>query len=155
MLQNLPIGEAGTYAMTVTGLGETTGQFIGRLLLNANVEFETHGGDSNDSMATAQDIEPAMLPLGAGSAERAAVVGYLGGNTFPGEYWRDFEVNVAAGDVLDVATSTPIVGPKASSVRAGSKAFAPSWACSAWRTASPCSRGSGGFPQDSVDKFFP
>jgi hypothetical protein len=86
VLRNLPIVEAGTYTMGVTGIGETTGQFfIGRLLLNADVENEAHGGSSNDDLATAQDIEPAMLPLGDDSAERGAV---LGSNVGSDDWYR-------------------------------------------------------------------
>ncbi|MCH8043377.1 MAG: tandem-95 repeat protein, partial [Planctomycetes bacterium] len=75
VLTNVPVTATDTYTMTVTGLGGTTGQFIGRVLLNADVEIEAHGGAANDDPASAQDLEPAILPLGDGSAQRGAIVG--------------------------------------------------------------------------------
>ncbi|MEX0936210.1 MAG: DNRLRE domain-containing protein, partial [Pirellulales bacterium] len=43
--------------------------------MNTAVEAESVGGASNDSSATAQDLDPSFAAIGSGSAQRAAVLG--------------------------------------------------------------------------------
>ena len=52
-----------TYTVTVSGAGRTTGAYTIRIILNAAVENESHGGASNDTRATAQNLGPSFLPL--------------------------------------------------------------------------------------------
>jgi len=57
----------------------STGGFTIRLLLNAAIEAEHHVGPANDVPAAAEDINSSFIDLGAPGAERAAVVGQVGG----------------------------------------------------------------------------
>ncbi|MDB5357482.1 MAG: hypothetical protein JWN24_3935, partial [Phycisphaerales bacterium] len=67
---------AGTYTITVTGAGGSTGPYSITATLNAALEAEYHGGPSNNTLATAQNIDSSFIPLGAGSgATRGAVLG--------------------------------------------------------------------------------
>jgi hypothetical protein len=70
----------GTYTILVSGAAGTTGGYTVQVYLNGAVEAEEHGGPRNDTLATAQDLEPAFLPLTT-SADRAAVVGTTDGST--------------------------------------------------------------------------
>ncbi len=75
VLQTIPVTTAGTYTITISGMG-TTGDFDVRAILNAAVENETHDGPANDTRATAQDVDASFLTL-TGDAERGAVLGSL------------------------------------------------------------------------------
>ena len=77
LLQTVAITTPGTYTVTVGGAGGTAGSFTLELTLNAAVEAENHGGASNDSRATAQDITNSFLSLGESVATRGAVSGSL------------------------------------------------------------------------------
>lgn len=74
VLQSVPIPTSGQYRIVVRGLQETTGGFTGRLILNAAVEQEEHGGPGNDSYETAEDLAPYVVHLADG-IDRWAVVG--------------------------------------------------------------------------------
>src|SRR5262249_14561235 len=80
VLQTVPVSLGGTYTILVSGAAGTTGGYTVQVYLNAAVEAEEHGGPRNDTLATAQDLEPAFLPLTT-SADRAAVVGTTDGST--------------------------------------------------------------------------
>jgi len=73
LLQTLPVSTSGTYTITVSGSGGTTGSYTLQADLNAALEAEAHDGTTNDTWATAQDLDAAMLTVGAG--QRAAVLG--------------------------------------------------------------------------------
>src|SRR5215831_3626876 len=81
VLQTAPAGKAGTYTVTIQGANATTGGFEARLILNAALESEAHGGSSDDTLATAQDLSPTAVPL-TGVADRLAVLGNLGGGDY-------------------------------------------------------------------------
>ena len=74
-----------TYLVRVGGVGGSTGSYQVQLVLNAAVEEEAHGGASNDTLSTAQDLDPAFLPLlgsvvdvdSAPHPQRAAVLGKM------------------------------------------------------------------------------
>lgn len=85
-------GTAKTYWIVVAGANGTTGSYSVQMVLNAALEGESHGGASNDTLATAQDLEPSFVDLhratnannsGAQPA-RAAVLGTL--EAAPGTY---------------------------------------------------------------------
>ncbi|MCH8923500.1 MAG: pre-peptidase C-terminal domain-containing protein, partial [Planctomycetes bacterium] len=76
LLQTLPLAEAGTYTISVSGVDDSVGGFNGRVLLNAAIEAETLGGATNDDPGTAQSLAGSFIPL-VGTAERGAVVGSL------------------------------------------------------------------------------
>ena len=63
------------YVVTVTGLAGTNGSYSLGIVINAASEDEAHDGVSNDSIASAQNIDGSFLLL-TGTAERGAVVGY-------------------------------------------------------------------------------
>jgi PKD repeat protein len=86
VLQAAPAATLGTYTITV---GATAGADSYTLLvyLNAQVETEAVGGATNNTRATAQNLDPAFRTLQTGSAaDRAAVRGQL--------------VNTPAGNLL-------------------------------------------------------
>lgn len=77
LLNTLPAATAGTYTVIVSGAGGTTGGYSVQLTLNAALEREgLLGGESNNTLATAQNINGAFITL-AGTASRAAVLGAL------------------------------------------------------------------------------
>lgn len=79
VIQTVPINVAlaGLYTITIGGVGNTTGGYTAQLILNAAAEHETGTAGTNNSRATAQDINGSFLNLGAlgGAASRGAVVG--------------------------------------------------------------------------------
>src|SRR5262249_32036151 len=80
VLQTVPIGEDGTFPITVGGANGTTGDYTIQVFLNTAPQGAVHGGPPDGTTATAQDIEPSSvgLPKGAG---RGAVLGtFQGGN---------------------------------------------------------------------------
>jgi hypothetical protein len=74
VLQTIRITTAGTYTITISGANSTTGNFTAQLTLNAALENDEHGLGSNDTLATAQSLDSALIRLGYG-ASRAAVLG--------------------------------------------------------------------------------
>jgi sugar lactone lactonase YvrE len=76
VLNGIHIGTSGTYQIAVTSAaGGTAGLYNLQVMLNAAVDSEAHGGPSNDTTATAQNLTGSFLNLGAGS--RGAVIGTL------------------------------------------------------------------------------
>jgi hypothetical protein len=73
VLQTVPTA-ADTYSIVVSGAAGTTGLFSLDVTLNAALESESHNGPSNDTLATAQDINASFVPLLKG-ATRGAVLG--------------------------------------------------------------------------------
>jgi hypothetical protein len=70
-----PIGTAsgGLYTIAIRGVMGTTGSYSLQAVVNAAVETEAHGGPSNDTTATAQNIDSSFVNLG-GSIARGAVI---------------------------------------------------------------------------------
>jgi hypothetical protein len=61
----------GTYTITVSGLNSTTGNYTLTPLLNAAVESEQFGGPTDNTTATAQDLNGA-INLGGVSRRRCS-----------------------------------------------------------------------------------
>ncbi|MCK4602312.1 MAG: pre-peptidase C-terminal domain-containing protein, partial [Phycisphaerae bacterium] len=101
VIQTIPVGLAGTYTITVSGVGGTTGTYDLQAVLNAAAEGEAHDGPANDVLASAEDIEGSFIALDGG-AERGAVVGELA--TGGDEDWHSFVL--AAGDVITLAVTS-------------------------------------------------
>ncbi|TVS19950.1 MAG: hypothetical protein EA424_06450, partial [Planctomycetaceae bacterium] len=82
VLQTAPAADAGTYRVLIGGVDSSTGGYTARLILNAAVELEEHGGARNDDLDSAQDLSGSLIDLGGG-IQRAAVLGqaqqYAGG----------------------------------------------------------------------------
>jgi uncharacterized delta-60 repeat protein len=95
VLRNLSIAVAGNYTIVVRGVSGSAGAYTVRALLNSDVESENHDGPTNGTIATAQSIEGAMLPL-AGSAARASVLGRLMSSSDVDWY----SLSLAAGQTL-------------------------------------------------------
>lgn len=79
VLQTIADVGAGTYTATVRGDTGTTGTYSVRLLVNAAIEEESHGGASNDTRPAAQDIGGSFIDLDFGTAQRGSVVGTADG----------------------------------------------------------------------------
>lgn len=73
LLQTIAAAEPGEYRIRVSGLADTAGAYSLRLTLNAAVEAEYHGGVSNHTIATAQNIDASFIDLGAGMQRGAAI----------------------------------------------------------------------------------
>ena len=71
VIQTVPATTAGTYTFFVQGTAFTTGTYTLTITLNAALEVESHGGGSNDSQGTAQDLNSALGDH-AGAARLAA-----------------------------------------------------------------------------------
>ena len=89
---------AGTYEIQVSA-ASGVGDYTLRLLLNAAVETEKHDGATNDTSATAQDIDPSAVQLGFGSSERLAVIGQLP-TSGSGEDWYSFTSSTSGSNTL-------------------------------------------------------
>jgi outer membrane protein assembly factor BamB len=77
VLQVVETIAAGTYTITIGGANGTTGTYTARVIVNAAVEEENHDGPSNDTSASAQDLNASFITLGGGLAQRGAVLGTL------------------------------------------------------------------------------
>ncbi|MDV6032055.1 MAG: hypothetical protein F9B45_18575 [Phycisphaera sp. RhM] len=77
ILQTVPVETAGSYTINFRAVGNTVGQFEANAVLNASVEIEADGGNQNDTLATAQDIDTSLVEL-TPLAERGAVLGQGG-----------------------------------------------------------------------------
>jgi sugar lactone lactonase YvrE len=76
LLQTEPVLTAGTYKIVVTGVNNTAGLFSIQATLNAALEASLHGGPSNGTIGTAQDLSGSFVTLG-GAATRGAVLGSI------------------------------------------------------------------------------
>jgi Zn-dependent metalloprotease len=77
VIQPILVPVTGTYTVRVTGAASTVGAYTVQALLNAAPEAEQYGGATNDTQATAQDLDGSLVALGAGGASRGAAVGQL------------------------------------------------------------------------------
>ena len=77
LIQAVPATAGGVYTITVGGASGTSGFFSLQTTLNAAVEQETYGGGSNDTIATAQNLDPTFTPL-LKTADRGAVLSGCG-----------------------------------------------------------------------------
>ncbi len=105
LLQTLPVAIAGTYTVTVSGSGGTTGGYDLRTLLNAAAEEESYGGPANDTFATAQNLDASDVGLGFAAADRLAAVGKLPSSAGTAIESDDFE-----SGALDAQWSTSSTG---------------------------------------------
>ncbi|HVT88475.1 MAG TPA: M36 family metallopeptidase [Tepidisphaeraceae bacterium] len=75
VVQTVPIQISGIYTITVSSADLTSGAYAVQIELNAAVESEEHGGSTNNTPATAQNLDPSALNVGNG-ASIASVIGY-------------------------------------------------------------------------------
>ena len=76
VLQTVGVTTAGLYTIEV-GSASGTGQYTVQVYLNAALELESHDGSTNNTPATAQNIDGSFTPLLKG-ATRGAVLRYVG-----------------------------------------------------------------------------
>ena len=76
VLQTLLAQSSGQYCINIAGANQTLGLYNLQVTLNAALEDETHGGSSNDSLGSAQDLAGAFVAL-PGNGSRAAVLGQM------------------------------------------------------------------------------
>lgn len=72
----LPVTLAGRYEIALSGAANTTGTYQTQVLLNSGWEAEEMGGPTNNTLATAEDIDGTALALGNQSS-RLAVRGSM------------------------------------------------------------------------------
>jgi hypothetical protein len=78
LLQTVPATAAGTYTFALSGASGTTGNYTLQVILNAAKEAEgTLAGGDNNTIATAENIDPSFITLqtSQASAQRGAVNG--------------------------------------------------------------------------------
>ena len=90
LIQTAALPATGTYAIVVSGVGVSTGRYDVQTILNAAREEEEVSAVSNDTPATAQNIDAGFIPLVCG-ARRAAVVGAAAPGPLTALYDQDFE----------------------------------------------------------------
>jgi subtilisin family serine protease len=74
LINSQPIVTGGVYRIELSALAGTSGRFRLQVVLNAALELEQHTSQTNNDLATAQELESAFRDLGAG----AAIAGVLG-----------------------------------------------------------------------------
>ncbi len=97
VLQTIPMTTAGTYTVTVGGVGASTGSYMVQLILNAAVSSDNHEGPANSSFATAQNLDANFSGL-PGGASRGASIGIVSG-----EDWYKF--TLAPGQSASVSVN--------------------------------------------------
>src|SRR6516164_1140321 len=107
LLQTAPASSAGTYTITIGGANNTTGTFHVRAALNAMFESEAHGGPSNDTLATAQDLDSSAIALRP-VADRMAVLGEVDSNEYSLVVTRNANFELESNDTA--ATAQPLGG---------------------------------------------
>jgi methionine-rich copper-binding protein CopC len=96
LLESLPVAIAGTYTIAVSGA--TTGSYTLGVMLNAAQEFSRHGGPTNNTIPTAQNLDGGNLTLpGVGNASIESVVGTLASSP---EYYA---FNLTSGELATIA----------------------------------------------------
>lgn len=107
---SIPVPAADIYTITVAGDSGTSGFFDASLLLNAGLDVELADLGTNDTLATAQDLEITSLTQGyvpASIVDRLAVQGELvGGPTVSGGD-EGFESGILDPLVWETFSSTP------------------------------------------------
>lgn len=73
-LQSIPITTAGVYTLAVASVASTTGHYKLGVTVNVALESESNGGATNNSLATAQNLDSVFTSLGSGIS-RVAIRG--------------------------------------------------------------------------------
>ena len=98
LLQTISVSATGTHSIEATSL-EGTGDYKVSVILNAALETELFSAGPNDTIATAQDIDPSTVPLPGGGDRLAAL-----GETEAGDDFYAF--TLAAGEVASLVVAT-------------------------------------------------
>ena len=96
LLQTIPTTSAGTYTVTVSGAGGSTGDYTLGFTLNAALDTANLGGPVNDTLSSAQEIDSSFIALDSGS-RRGAVLGTISSSQ---DY---YSFSISAGDAVTLA----------------------------------------------------
>jgi hypothetical protein len=99
LLQTIAAAAGDTYTITVGGAAGTSGAYTVQVFLNTALQSELHGGPTDDTRATAQDLEPSFIALPKG-ASRGAVLGTFKGDDDFYAFHLDGGQAVTLGTVL-------------------------------------------------------
>ena len=77
LLQTAATTLAGSHIISLGAAAGTHGSLDARLVINAAVEAEAHGGDPNGTLESAQDLTAAFVVPGSGAVARSAAIGAL------------------------------------------------------------------------------
>src|SRR5262249_11368399 len=94
--QATSVSVAGIYTITIGGSSGSLGIYHMRVIVNAAVEEESHGGPANDELASAQDLGASFIALGGGATPGAV----LGPAEPAGD---DYAFHVDAGQSVSLA----------------------------------------------------
>ncbi len=87
---SVAVSAGGRYRLTFGGVGSSTGSYDVQILLNSDAELEGLGGATNNTLATAQNLDGSGVVLG-GDADRLGVVGQLPSGSGTALYLDGFE----------------------------------------------------------------
>jgi hypothetical protein len=111
----------GTYTVRVGGAGGTEGLYFVRVIVNAAVENESHGGPTNNDRMSAQPLDASFIDLGLGISRGAVLGTYTPSSLIVN---GSFETGDFTGWTTNV-TGSPFVPWLVSPAGAGSGFFAP------------------------------
>ena len=101
LLQAITAATGGTYTITVSDVGGTTGFYSVAVTLNAALDPATYlSGVSNSTLAMAQALDGSFITLAPSSATRGAVLGSNAAVTAPATWQNYYSVNLNAGDTI-------------------------------------------------------
>jgi hypothetical protein len=75
LLRNVPVQKTGWYTIAYSNANDVSGGYAFEAYLNLDFELERQGGAANDDRASAQDLDPAFIPLESGNGALANVLG--------------------------------------------------------------------------------
>ncbi len=102
ILQTAPITTAGVYTLTVSGLNDTIDGYTLNVYLNAALSTGAFGGASNNTLATAQNIDGSFTALGGGP-QRGAVEGQIAGTLGPDKF--GYSAIAVAPQFVDISST--------------------------------------------------
>jgi hypothetical protein len=114
VMQSIPITNEGTYQIVVSGLLDTLGYYSMKVILNAALELSAHGGPSNGTQGSSQDLTNAFTGVGFNGESIATVLGQThapaaGDLLWVGSHslsWNDGSVSVTQISLAQFATES-------------------------------------------------
>jgi protocatechuate 3,4-dioxygenase beta subunit len=113
LMQSIPITNEGTYQIVVSGLLNTLGYYSLNLTLNAALELSAHGGPSNSTQGSSQDLTGAFTGVGFNGESIATVLGQSHGASSDvlwvgphSQSWDDGSISVTQISIAQFATQS-------------------------------------------------
>src|SRR5262249_23126851 len=103
VLQTVPAATDGTYTFTV-GSAAGSGAYTVQVLLNTALQGQAHGGPSDGSRATGQDLEPSFITLPKGASRGAVLGNFKGSDDF-------YSFHLDAGQAVTLAAALGPIPP--------------------------------------------